>query len=272
MYREYYKLFFCKHSNVMNGIFFLTLELMTKIQAWDTKRYPILINLKRTANNGTHLPDVIKWWLNPFLLNNLHKPFHLVAQAGMGKVEGNRNKIAGVVGKDCYFFPAFPNANLGRRDSWRGACKKKKGNWYFMSNPLQPHELDYLPEFAQIHVHWIGDAIQLSHRLSPTSLVLNLSQHQVFSNESTLPICGQSIAVSASALPKNIQSEFPLGLIDLLAFKGLSESSPEPQFESTNSSVLRLLYGPILTSVHDYWKTHSFDYMDLCQQSDVSAF
>ena len=91
MYREYYKLFFCKHSNVMNGIFFLTLELMTKIQAWDTKRYPILINLKRTANNGTHLPDVIKWWLNPFLLNNLHKPFHLVAQAGMGKVEGNRN-------------------------------------------------------------------------------------------------------------------------------------------------------------------------------------
>ena len=41
-------------------------------------------------------------------------------------------------------------------------AKKKKGNWYFMSNPLQPHELDYLPEFAQIHVHWIGDAIQLS--------------------------------------------------------------------------------------------------------------
>jgi len=33
MYREYYKLFFCKHSNVMNGIFFLTLELVTKIQA-----------------------------------------------------------------------------------------------------------------------------------------------------------------------------------------------------------------------------------------------
>jgi len=111
-----------------------------------------------------------------------------------------------------------------------------------------------------------------SHRLSPTSLVLNLSQHQVFSNESTLPICGQSIAASASVLPKNIQSEFPLGLIDLLASKGLSESSPEPQFESTNSSVLRHLYGPILTSVHDYWKTHSFDYMDLCQQSDVSAF
>ena len=27
-----------------------------------------------------------------------------------------------------------------------------------------------------------------------------------------------------------------------------------------------------LTSVHDYWKNHSVDYMDLCRQSDVSAF
>ena len=25
-------------------------------------------------------------------------------------------------------------------------------------------------------------------------------------------------------------------------------------------------------SVHDYWKNHSFDYTDLCQQSDISAF
>ena len=33
-----------------------------------------------------------------------------------------------------------------------------------------------------------------------------------------------------------------------------------------------LLYGPTLTSVHDYWKNHSFDYADLCWQSDVSAF
>ena len=29
---------------------------------------------------------------------------------------------------------------------------------------------------------------------------------------------------------------------------------------------------PSLTSMHDYWKNHSCDYMDLCQQSDVSAF
>ena len=27
-----------------------------------------------------------------------------------------------------------------------------------------------------------------------------------------------------------------------------------------------------LTSIHDYWKNHSFDHMNLCQQSVVSAF
>ena len=50
------------------------------------------------------------------------------------------------------------------------------------------------------------------------------------------------------------------------------ESSPAPQFKSINSSALSLPYGPTLTSVYDYWKNHSFDYMDLCQQSDASAF
>ena len=39
--------------------------------------------------------------------------------------------------------------------------------------------LYYILEFAQIHVHWVGDAIQPSHPLLPSSpLALNLSQHQ----------------------------------------------------------------------------------------------
>ena len=62
----------------------------------------------------------------------------------------------------------------------------------------------------------------------------------------------------------------------VIHFKSLfsvkAESSPATQFESINSSVLSLLYGPTLTSIHDYWKNHSFDYMDLCWQSDVSTF
>ena len=38
--------------------------------------------------------------------------------------------------------------------------------------------LHYLPEFAQIHVHWDSDAIQPSHPLLPASAAFNLSQHQ----------------------------------------------------------------------------------------------
>ena len=50
------------------------------------------------------------------------------------------------------------------------------------------------------------------------------------------------------------------------------ESSPVPQFKGISSLVLSLLYSPTLTSLHDYRKNNSFDYTDLCRQSDVSAF
>ena len=40
-------------------------------------------------------------------------------------------------------------------------------------------------------------------------------------------------------------------------------SSPTLQFKSITYLVLSLLYGPTLTSIYDYWKNHSFDYMDL---------
>ena len=89
-------------------------------------------------------------------------------------------------------------------------------------------------------------------------------------------LSGQSIRVSASAsvLPMNIQGRFTLGLTDLISlqYKDSQESSLIPQFESINSSALSLLYRPTLTSIHDYWRNHSFDYTDLYWQSDVSAF
>ena len=47
------------------------------------------------------------------------------------------------------------------------------------------------------------------------------------------------------------------------------ESSPAPQFESINSLALSLPYGPTLTSVHDYRRNHSLDYLDLSWPSGV---
>ena len=43
--------------------------------------------------------------------------------------------------------------------------------------------------------------------------------------------------------------------------KGLSESSPTPQFKSINSSALCFLHSPTLTSIHDNWKNHSLDFV-----------
>ena len=56
---------------------------------------------------------------------------------------------------------------------------------------------------------------------------------------------------------------FRLDWFDLLLIQGTLKSLPQYQFESISSLVLGLLYGPTLTFVHNYWKNHSFDYMDL---------
>ena len=87
---------------------------------------------------------------------------------------------------------------------------------------------------------------------------------------------GQSIGVSAlvSVFPMNIQDWFPWGWTvgSPCSPRDSQESSPTPQFKSINSSMLSFLYSPTLTSILDYWKNCSFDYMDLCWQSNVSAF
>ena len=99
---------------------------------------------------------------------------------------------------------------------------------------------------------------------------------RVFSNESALHIrwpeyWSFSFSISPSSEHIGLIS-FRMDWFDLLAVQETQESFQIPQFESINSSARSLLYGLTLTSVHDYWKNHSFDYMDLCWQSDISGF
>ena len=98
---------------------------------------------------------------------------------------------------------------------------------------------------------------------------------RIFSNESVLRIRWPKYwSFSFSISPSNdIQGWFLLGWTGLITLqsKGLSSFLP-PWLESINSLVLILLHGPTLTSIHGYWKNHSFDYTDLCCKSDVSAF
>ena len=75
--------------------------------------------------------------------------------------------------------------------------------------------LHHLLEFAQIHVHWIGDAIQPSHPLLPPSLPALILSQRWLPKSHLFASCGQSIGASASAavLPMNIQGWFPLGTL-----------------------------------------------------------
>ena len=94
-----------------------------------------------------------------------------------------------------------------------------------------------LPEHAQTHVHWVGDAIQPSHPLSsPSPPAFNLSQHQgLFQWVSSLQSGGQSIGVSASAsvLPMNIQNWFPLRFPKVLLGPVLKDLSEWGKWKST---------------------------------------
>ena len=87
-----------------------------------------------------------------------------------------------------------------------------------------PH---HLPEFAQVHVHCIGDAIQPSHPLMPSSpSALNLSQHQGLFQESAVHIrqpkyWSFSFSINPSSEYSGLISLRLTGLISLLS-KGLS--------------------------------------------------
>ena len=135
--------------------------------------------------------------------------------------------------------------------------------------------LHYLQEFAQTHAHWFSDAIQPSHPLlSPIPLALNLFQHRdlfqwVGSYHQVAKLL--ELQLQQQSFQMNTLGWFPLGLTGLTLKSKDAQESSLAQFESINSSVLSLLYGPTLTSMHNYWKKHSFDYMDLCRQSAVSA-
>ena len=99
---------------------------------------------------------------------------------------------------------------------------------------------------------------------------------RVFSNELVFCIRWPKYwSFSSSIGPSNEYS----GLISLdwlvwssCCWRDSQESSQTPQFKNINFSVLSFLYNPTLISIHNYLKSHSFDYMDLCWQSNVSAF
>ena len=137
-----------------------------------------------------------------------------------------------------------------------------------MSNSLQPQRLQYTRlSCPSLPPGVCSNSCPLSQWCHPSissSFTPFSSCPQSFPASGSFPVSqlfasgGQSIGASVSVLPMNIQSWFPLGL-KLVWFlcnpRDSQESSPASQFESISSLVLSLLYGPILTCAHDYWKT-----------------
>ena len=149
-----------------------------------------------------------------------------------------------------------------------------------MSHSLRPHELQHarppchhqLPEFTQTHVHWVGDSIQPSHpQSSPSPPAPNPSQHQgLFQWVNSLHEVAKVLEFQFQH--QSFQWIPSTDLSDGLAGSPCIRSSPTPQFKSINFSVLSFLHSPTLKSIHDHWRNHSLDQMDLCWQSNVSAF
>ena len=100
---------------------------------------------------------------------------------------------------------------------------------------------------------------------------------RVFSNESDFHIRWSKYwSFSFGISPSNEYSgliSFRIDWFYILAVQGILKSLLQhQQFKSINFSVLNPFFCPALTSIHDYWKNHSFDNLDLCRQSNVSAF
>ena len=128
-----------------------------------------------------------------------------------------------------------------------------------------PSFLHYLLKFAHTLVHWVNDAIQPFHPLSsPFPPALSLPQHQDLFQwvSSSHHVAKFSFSISPSM---NIQGWFPCRLTSLISLmsKELSKVFSSTRVWKHQLFASQPSYGPAHIHIYDYWKNHSFDYMDL---------
>ena len=153
-----------------------------------------------------------------------------------------------------------------------------------VSNSLCPHELQHTQPPCPSPSPWVCSKLcplsqwhhpNISSCVAPFSSCPQSFCIRVFCNESALHIRGPkywnfSLSISPSSEYPGLIS-FRVDWFDLASMSFLSfffsTTVWKHRFFSTQPS-----YGLTLAFVHDYWESHSFENMDLCQQSDVSAF
>ena len=121
-----------------------------------------------------------------------------------------------------------------------------------------------LPELTQTHVH--RSMMPSNHLILCCPLLLLPSifpSIRVFSNESVLHIRWLKYwSFSFSISPSNEYSgliSFRIDWLDLLAVQGTLKSLLQHHGSKTSILWCSVLYSSTLTSIHDYWKNHSFD-------------
>ena len=132
--------------------------------------------------------------------------------------------------------------------------------------------LHYLPEFAQTHVFPLSQwyHLTISFSVTPFSCSQSFPATESFPMSQLFATGGQRIRALASVLLINIQDWFPLRLTGLISLqsKGHYRNTVQKHQLRCSAFFMVQLSHPYMTT----WKNHSFDYMHLCQQSDVSGF
>ena len=141
-----------------------------------------------------------------------------------------------------------------------------------MSNSLRPHELQQ----TRLHCPSLSPKVcpnscplsrwcytTISTSAIPSPFAFNLSQHQGLFQW----VCSSYVVDKVLECQFQHQSFQWIFRVDFLwdwlvwsprSPRNSQESSPTPQSESISFSGFSFLYGPTLTFIHDYWKTHSF--------------
>ena len=137
-----------------------------------------------------------------------------------------------------------------------------------LSDSLQPMDCSvpglpvplHLPECAQVHVRCISDTVQPSHPLTPSSpSALNLSQHQglfqwVSSSHQMTKIPELQLKHQPFQWIFRVDHSLDWLVWSPCCPRDFQKSSLAQEFKGINSLAFCLLYGPTLTSIHDYWK------------------
>ena len=140
------------------------------------------------------------------------------------------------------------------------------------SDSLQPHGLQHATlRYSSPTPRAYSNSVPLSRWCHPTILssVVHFSHLQSFPASSLFKwvSCLHQVAkvLEIQLQHQSFQWTFRTDFLydGLVGFpyrpRDSQQSSPTPQFQSINSLALSFLYSPTLTSIHDYWKNHSFD-------------